>query len=224
MKNLNLKSIGDIFNSKIFLISILIFVGYSCEKEKNIITEFDFQLIELTYYPEKQITMIFDILPKGNIENYTLEWFNPDSLEERGPYTITFSNDIILDYEVSENDNTIQRFQHKIMTDTIDSLKYDYRKNYIGTYNCNVKYTYEDSTSYYKDTLTVEKSNTFKMLNIEGNAMTYLNSNGYYNYQTGNFYGYHSSVLFSNDSIHYITHGSLGNYYTISYEGVKIKQ
>ncbi len=234
MKNFNLKLIEDVYSNKILLIIILLLIGYSCEKEKSQMEEFEFQTIDLTYYPEKQITMIFDIVPKEDLENYTVKWFNPDSLEERGPYKIKFSNDIILDYEVSVNSNTVKRFQYKIKTDTIDSLKYDYRNNYIGTYGCNVIYSFEDSTRYYQDTLTVVKNNTFSMLNIltphdilnnyEGNKMTYLNSNGYDNYPTGDFYGYHSGVSFSNDSIHYSASGPLGFYYTNSYEGVKINQ
>lgn len=232
MKNFNLKLIGDGFNNKILLITILLFIGYACEKEKNRMTEFEFQTMDITYYPEKQITMIFDIVPKGDLENYTVKWFNPDTLEDRGPYKIKFSTDIILDYEVLENGNTVQRFQYEIQPDTIDSLKYDYRNNYIGIYRCNVKYSFEDSTSYFQDTLTVVKNNTFSMLNIltphdilnnyEGNKMTYLNSNGYNNYPTGDFYGYHAGVSFSNDSIHYSASGPLGFYYTNSYEGVKI--
>lgn len=212
--------------------TILLLIGYSCEKEKNQVIEFEFQTTQLIYYPDKQITMTFNIVPKSNFENYKIKWFNPDSLEDRGPYTIKFSSDIILDYEVSNNGNTIQRFQYEIKTDTIDSLKYDYRNNYIGTYSCNVKYSYEGSTSYYLDTLTVVKNNAFNMLNIltphdilnsyEGKKMTYLNPNGFKNYLTGSFYGYHSAVSFSNDSIHYNASGPLGSYYTMSYEGVKL--
>ena len=190
----------NIINLKLLCISILILFNLSCEKDN-----------------------------KGL---YTFNWFNPDSLKEEGPYTINLSSNLMLDFEIFSNKSTTQRFQYEIIADTIDSLRYDYRNNYIGTYSCNVTSSYEGSTDYYQDTLTVVKNNSFNMLNIltkndiinnnEGNKMTYLNSNGYYSYPTGDFYGYHSGVSFSNDSIHYSASGPLGFYYTNIYEGVRI--
>ncbi len=233
MKNFNINSLNNVF-SKFLILTILILIGYSCEKEKDQLTEFDFQTTKLVYYPDKQITMTFNIVPKGNPDNYSVKWYDPDSLEDRGPYTIKFSNDIILDYEVSVNGNQIQRFQYKIKTDTIDSLKYDYRNDYIGMYSCNVASLYDGLARYQIDTLTVVKNNSFKMVNImtkndiinnyEGDKMIYLNSNGSYSHPACNFFGYHSGVLFANDSIHYTVSGPLGNYYTNNYEGVKINQ
>ncbi|MDP3446025.1 MAG: hypothetical protein Q8T08_24455 [Ignavibacteria bacterium] len=232
MKKLMLKSVSTLFNLKLLQLTILILIGVSCAKEKVQMAEFEFKTIEIISYPSKQISMTFDIVPQSNIESYAIKWFNPDTLNERGPYTINFSNDIILDYEVTDNTNSTQRNQYIIKTDTIDSLKYDFRNTYIGIYYCNATYTYGDSTNYYQDTLTVIKNNSFNKLNIltpydilnnyDGNKMTYLNSSGYNNYPTGDFYGYHSGVSFSNDSIYYTVSGSLGFYYTIKYVGLRI--
>lgn len=180
-------------------VAILIVLSVACKKDNEVKLGFEFLTREVCYYPEKHIAMTFDIIPTTDKETYTFNWFNPDSLKGKGPFRITISSNLILDFEIIETKNRVQRFQYEIKTDSIDSLKYDYRNNYIGTYSCRVIHFYEDSTSYYQDTLAIVKNNSFNMLNIlihndiinnyEGNKMTYLNANGSNSYQTGDFYG-----------------------------------
>jgi hypothetical protein len=220
--------------TKFLYINALIFVIYSCDKENSLPKiDSEFHANEIIYYPDKHISITFDIIPNDDIGTYTINWYNPDSLTGEGPFKIYITNNMILDFEIADNNNRVQRFEYEIRTDTIDSMMYDYRNNYIGTYICNV--TYDDGTTEFShDTLTVVKNNSFNMLDIltkkdiesnwEGNKMTYLNSGGYYTYPTGSFYGYHSEVLFSNDSIHYTKSGPLGAYYTNVYVGTKMAQ
>jgi hypothetical protein len=234
MKNFRILLSRNTINPKLLCIAILILLNFSCEKDHNPRLDFEFQTIEVYYYPDKHISMTFNIIPKSDKGPFLLKWFNPDSLKEEGPYTINLSDNLMLDFEILDAQNISQRFTYEIETDTIDSLKYDYRNNYIGTYSCDVTSSYEGSTKYYQDTLIVIKNNAFNMLNIltrfdiinnyEGNKMTYLNSNGYVSYPTGEFYGYHSGVSFSNDSIHYSVSGPLGFYYTNTYEGIRLNQ
>jgi hypothetical protein len=217
-------------------IAILILISFSCKKEEDddLKINFKFYTNEIIYYPDKHISVTFDIFPEGNNAPYKLKWFVPDSLKEEGPYAIKITGNIILDFEIIDVKNTSKRFTYEIKTDTLDSLKYDYRNNYIGKYSCNVNSSYNGSTNRYKDTITVVKNGSFSILNIqtksdilnhyEGNKMTYLNSSGYYNYPAGEFYGYHSGASFSNDSIHYTVSGPLGFYYTNIYEGIRINQ
>lgn len=222
-------------SAKILYLTILILIiGNSCEKENNPKIDqennpkidFVFNTNEIIYYPDNRISLTFDIKPNDDLETYSINWYNPDTLIGAGPIKISLTSNLILDFEISDNKNTVKRFQYEIKIDTIDSVKYDYRNNYIGTYYCNVTYYNDGSTEYYQDTLTVVKNNSFNMLNIltkndiinnyEGNKMTYLNP-------TGDFFGYHSGVSFSNDSILYSVSGPLGSYYTNTYEGIKIK-
>lgn len=221
------------FSTKILYLTILTLISYSCKKENNPEIDFVFNTKEIIYYPDKHISITFEIKPKYDLGTYSIHWYNPDTLIGVGPKKISITRNLSLDFEISDNKNTVKRFQYEIKADTIDSIRYDYRNNYIGTYYCNVTYSFKDSTNHYQDTLTVIKNNSFKMLNIlnrndiknnyVGNEMTYRNSNGNYSYPAGRFNGYHSVVLFSNDSIHYSKSGSLGFYYTNTYEGIKIK-
>ena len=234
MKTLTKQSLKMQFCTKILYLAIIILIGYSCDKENSLPNiDFEFHANEIIYYPDKHISITFDIIPNDEIGSYTINWFNPDTLSGDGPFEINITNDISLDFNIADNNNRVQRFEYEIRTDTIDSVMYDYRNNYIGTYICNV--TYDDGTTIYNhDTLTVVKNNAFNMLDIltkkdiernwEGNKMTYLNSGGYYTSPTGSFYGYHSEVLFSNDSIHYTKSGPLGAYYTNVYDGIKMGQ
>ena len=220
-------------SAKILCLSILVLTCYSCEKQKTATIDFVYNASEIIYYPDKHISIIFDVKPKYDIGDYTIKWYSPDTLVGEGPFKITITNNLVLDFEISDDNNNVKRFQYEVKIDAIDSVNYDYRNDYIGAYFCKVTYSYNGAIEYYQDTLTVVKNNTFYMLNIlttndirnsyEGNKMIYLNSNGSYNSQTGVFFGYHSGVLFEEDSIHYSVSGPLGFYYTNTYEGIKIK-
>ncbi|MBK7031610.1 MAG: hypothetical protein IPH45_21530 [Bacteroidales bacterium] len=189
---------------------------------------------EIIYYPDKHITILFDIKPKYDIGDYTITWYTPDTLTGEGPYQITLTNNLVLDFEISDDNNNMQRFQYEVTTDAIDSVTYDYRNDYIGTYFCKVAHSNNGSVNYSQDSLTVVKNNAFNMLNIlttddikhgyQGSTMIYHNSNGFYNSPTGAFFGYHSGASFKEDSIHYTVSGPLGAYYTNTYEGVKLPQ
>jgi len=231
--NFTLLSINSLIN-RLLSIIILISLNYSCEKNTNSKLDFGFHATKIVYYPEKRISLTFNIVPEGYNSPFTLKWYDPDSLQEEGPYTIYMTKDLLLDFEILDAINTSKRFTYEIKIDTIDSLKYDYRNQYIGEYSCNVTYSFADEIKYYLDTITVAKSNSFNNVtiltkndiinNYEGNQMTYLNTHGYYSYPEGNFYGYHSGVAFTNDSIHYTASGPLGFYYTNVYEGIRINQ
>jgi hypothetical protein len=218
----------------ILSIAILFLFSFSCEKENSSKISFEFNAIDIIYYPEKHISMTFKIIPEGDNGPFTLKWYEPDSLNGEGPYAIEINDDLKLDFEIQNAINTLKRFTYEIKVDTIDSLKYDYRNGYIGSYVCNVTYSSNGYNQYFIDTLTVEKNNSFSMLNIlntkyikynhEGNEMTYSNSNGNYGYPTGNFYSYHSGALFTKDSIYYFVSGLLGSRQSIDYHGIKINK
>lgn len=163
--------------------------------------------------------MSFKIIPKGGNPPYFIKWFEPATFLGEGPFSVKLINDMVLDFELQDSDKAINRLSHKILKDTIDSLKYDYRNMYIGTYTCEVKYTYIDSVKYYKDTLSVSKMNDFKSILISKKnnnwGMIYLSLN--------QFYGYHRGVTFRNDSKFFSESGPLGAYYTNTYKGSKIK-
>lgn len=219
---------------KLLFISILLLIGFACNKDNGPSLGFELRASKIIYYPNRQIATTFDIVPIADAGHYTIKWYNPDSLEGTRPFTLNISKNVILDFEIIESENAVQRFQHEIKVDAIDSLKFDYRNDYFGTYSCNAIYTYGDSTIYFQDTLTVVKSNSFRMLNIltryeqlnnyEGALMIYFNSNGKYGYPTGDFFGYHAMCSFSNDSIDFVVRGPLGYYYKIIYKGSRISQ
>lgn len=196
---------------------ILLFGIISCDRKPEL--SFDFQALDIVYFPDSEIYMSFKIIPKGGNPPYFIKWFEPATFLGEGPFSVKLIDDMVLDFELQDSDKAINRLSHKILKDTIDSLKYDYRNMYIGTYTCEVKYTYIDSVKYYQDTLSVSKMNDFKSLLISKKnnnwGMIYLSLN--------QFYGYHRGVTFRNDSIFFSESGPLGAYYTNTYKGSKIK-
>jgi len=220
--------------SRIHYFIILILIGYSCGKEKDPEIDFVFNTNEIVYYPDKHISITFDIKPTEDIGAYSINWYNPDTITGVGPFEISITSNLILDFEIADQKNRVKRFQYEINADAIDSVSNDYRNNYIGTYYCQVASSYQGSTTNYLDTLTVVKNIAFNKLNIltsddltnkyEGNSMTYHNSNGFNTSPAGAFFGYHSGALFSKDSLHYVRSGPLGYYYTKTYEGIRINK
>ena len=120
--------------------------------------------------------------------------------------------------EVADAEGWRKLYRYRIRKDTIDSLKYDYRNPWVGSYDCEVVYRYVipdsggvfhgyDTT--YRDTLAVSKHSAFNMLSIPN-----MPDVTYYPAFSG-FMGYHTTVRFSNDSIDlyfYMTPVGLFNY------------
>lgn len=189
----------------------------SCEKPAGL--DFNFQALETICFPDDNIYVTFKIIPKGGNDPYLINWYEPSGFQGEGPFSVRLTNDLLLDFEIQDSEGNSKRASHKIVKDTIDSLKYDYRNRYIGSYSCNVRYSYIDSVRYYFDTLAVTKPEGFRNVVISNTlnnwGMNYLDSN--------QFYGYHRGVTFSNDSIYFSESGPLGYYYTNTYTGVKLK-
>ena len=218
----------------IAVILVLLLSGTACHKTETK-KESDFQMIvnKLIFYPEKHVSINFAIAPKDETEPYTVKWYSPDSLNGTGPHTLRFSENTLVDFEVLIPGIATKRFSWQLLFDTIDSVRYDYRNNYTGRYLCEVKSVSNGTTLTYPDTLNVLKNSVFPRVNIqnrtdiqqqwEGNVMIYQNANGFNNSPDGEFFGYHSGVTFRNDSMFYSISGPLGNYYTLDYRGVKMK-
>jgi hypothetical protein len=215
------KYIHSLSVKKLLLILIfpfILLIGIiSCEKKQEL--SFSFKVMDLVYFPDNEIYMSFKIIPQGGNPPYFIKWFEPATFLGEGPFSVKLIDDLILDFELEDSENKITRLSHKILKDTIDSLKYDYRNMYIGSYSCDVKYSYIDSIRYYHDTLTVAKMSGFKNLLI-----TNKHNNWSMDYSSLNqFYGYHRGLSFRNDSIFFSESGPLGAYYTNTYKGIKIK-
>lgn len=207
---------GSNLTLKLFLLSLLLFIGFSCEKEKDPDLTFDLQVTKIACYPENNISITFNIDPKGNYSPFEVKWYKPSDFQGTGPFTVTTKNNLDLDFEIKDSKNNSSRYTYTIRTDTIDSLKYDYRHQYTGNYSCDGTYTYNGNEEYFHDTLTVLKTDDFKVITISNSHMIY---NG-----ADNFFGYHSFARFVNDSIYYSVSGPLGNYYTNYYRGIRIKE
>lgn len=197
----------------------------SCVKEKRSDLNYDLAISELRYSPEQTAEMNLTLIPGGRYDPFSLVWNEPSTFVGEGPFPVEISRSMILDFEIHDSEGFSQRFSHEIRTDTIDSLRFDYRNAYIGDYSCQYTYTYEEELDYGIDTLRVIKNEAFDQMNIltgndrlrgyEGNKMTYLWEDA--------FYGYHSSVIFSGDSIYFMESGPLGQYNTMYYRGTKIE-
>lgn len=210
--------------SKITVVFFLVTICLSCNKEKDINLNFEFKTVESYFYPDK-IAVTFDILPDGGIEPYSLKWINPNVSDWEKPFTIYTDSTMILDFEIWDAEQNNKRFTYELNYDKIRAEAIDYRNQFTGKYDCQMTYSYEGSTKTSRDTLNVVIAKSeFYHLEIQvkqmngnwaGFGMRYL--------WPGSFYGYHSGVSFTKDSIFYRQGGQLGDYYTNVYKGRKIK-
>ena len=210
---------------KMLWLLILLPFGFSCRNEKDINLNFEFKTIESFYYPDK-ISVTFDIIPEGGIEPYSLKWVNPNIASWEKPFTIYTDSTMILDFEIWDAEQNNKRFTYELSYDKIRAEAIDYRNQFTGRYDCQKIFEYEGSTKISRDTLNVVIAKSeFYHLEIQikqmngnwaGFGMRYLHDN--------TFYGHHSDVTFSKDSIFYRQNGPLGYYYTDIYKGRKIKQ
>ncbi|MBK7212260.1 MAG: hypothetical protein IPH88_02950 [Bacteroidales bacterium] len=215
MKSSNLSSL-KLFQFPAYLFIVLFVLSFaSCEKEESSEIKYGLQFSDISYFPGKDIALTFTVVPNVDRSPFSIKWYEPSALTGLGPFTMNISSDLSLDFELTDAGNKTERFTYKVLADTIDSLKYDYRNRYIGQYNCDVTYSYQGEYQYFKDTLTVTKSEEFGVLRINNAGMIYN--------EPGSFYAYHAGASFRNDSIFYSTSGPLGAYYTYTYIGAKMK-
>ena len=185
---------------------------------------YSFQNISTVCYPKDEVCTTFKILGNGSNAPFTIKWNNPANYIGEGPFTITAKQNFSLDFEIINAKHDTSRFTHAVKIEGLDSKKYDYRNNYIGTYHCHVRYSYKDTTYEYVDTLIIRKKDAFnemavltldqKNRNELGMRLSYLEKN--------EFYGYHSGASFHHDSIYHSVNGPLGQYSSRNYKGIKI--
>jgi len=200
----------------LYCLLILIITCSSCKKDSG--PSFNFNLLEIVCYPDNNTYITFKIIPIGENEPLNIIWNDPSNFTGQGPFTVKSDSNILLDFEIQDFENISKRFTYELKNETRDSLKYDYRDKYIGSYICDVITKYQSSTEYHNDTLIVSKTGGFKNLTISN-----LHNNWGMNYNgSDDFYGYHSFVSFINDSIYFSESGPMGFYYTNTYKGGKI--
>ena len=211
----------------IMVITALILL-HSCKNENEQLSfNVDIDFINLVCYPNDSISTTFVIAPSGGKAPYMYNWINPGSFVGEGPFTMHVKNNIMLELEVVDANNTNVKFQYEIIKDTIDPLKYDYRNAFAGFYDCDVNYRWvEDSNGTwishhrnYQDTIEVIKNGDFQMINIS-TVQPDLN----FNYNDSTFRGYHTSGKFHNDSIAFNYFATPVALYSWDYKGGKIKQ
>lgn len=227
----SMKSFKDIFSKitilpKTLYILLFVVLTLSCEKDNKVELDFEFQVTESYLYPDKHVTGTFNILPVGGVDPYSVKWFSPDFPAWENPFSVYTDSTLILDFEILDAAQNKKRFIYELSADSIGAQAEDYRYQYVGLYDCEINYEYEGSSRIHHDTLKVTTTNDpFYNINISvkngkgnwvGNGMRYLWSNS--------FYGYHSGVTFTKDSIYYRASGPLGFYYTEMFKGRKIIQ
>ncbi|MCJ7450041.1 MAG: hypothetical protein MUO72_20400, partial [Bacteroidales bacterium] len=180
------------------------------------------QVDRLICYPNDSISFTFEISVTGGQGIYAFNWINPDTLNGKGPITIYLKENLSLKVEISDSLNGKVLFDFQVKKDTIDSLIYDYRNEYIGFYDCTVNYkdSYQNPTVYstYKDTIEVIKHSNFKKLQISNIQDVD------FNFKKLTFWGYHLSGKFQNDSIEFYYYMTAMAMFSYTYNGKKLNK
>jgi len=220
---------------EILIIIALLFVQSCKDENVQLIFDVDITFQHLIYYPNDSISMTFLMSSSGGESPYAYNWVNPDTLVGEGPFTIDISNDILLELEVIDANNTKVEFNYEIFKDTIERLKYDYRNNFMGFYDCVVLNQWVEelsdtmiihlSTS--QETIEVIKHDDFQKIKII-NWFSEMNPNFWlcdldFNFNDSTFNGYHTYGRFHADSIMFYYYSTPVALSSSDYKGVKIK-
>ncbi len=195
------------------LLSILI--GFAlfqnCKKESNDQPRFDFNadllIKRLICYPNDSISVSFEVSPKDGNGPYSYKWLMPDTLKGSGPFVVNLVENLKILVTIKDVNSKRLDFSYIIKKDTIDSLKYDYRNDVIGSYVCDFDHSWPQLINsewqiihkQSRDTLRIFKSNIFDNL-ICGIDVKYNFRQNSFSIDLGNEY---RSGYFIADSIYY---------------------
>ncbi|HRX11901.1 MAG TPA: hypothetical protein P5210_09650, partial [Draconibacterium sp.] len=118
-----MKSFNNIFSKiallpKTLFILPFVFLNISCEKENKAELDYEFQVTESYLYPDKHVTGIFNILPFGGVEPYSVKWFYPDYKTWENPFYIYTDSTLLLDFEILDAAQNKKRFTYELSADS----------------------------------------------------------------------------------------------------------
>lgn len=215
------------------ILSIITLTGFGlligCKKDVTVTSRSDFKadllINKLICYPNDSISISFEISPREGNRPYSYKWILPDTFTGSGPFNVNLVEDLKISAIIKDANLKQLDFSSIILKDTIDSLKYDYRNDFIGDYICDidnswpqvVNSNWEILHKRERDTMTVYKSQMFSNLKFIY-ELKYSKENKF-GYSWGSEW---TNVSFTDDSVYY-HYTRLGRYWS-EIKGKKLKK
>ena len=200
----------------------------SCERDKGVNSfNVDLEITDLICYPQDLISLTFRLNSSNGQAPYRYEWLNPDSLVGEGPFKIDLTHNLYLRVDVTDTNSIKVNFEHRIIRDTIDCLKNDYRNAFVGLYKCDVTAcsvntdTWIQTCNEYIDTIEIAKHEDFSVLQTIGRPYARfqfkLSDSSFTGYRGNRVYG-----RFFTNGIYLYSYVSPVALSSSTYRGVKI--
>ncbi len=201
----------------------------SCKKDLTEAPRSDFKadllINKLICYPNDSTSLSFELSPKEGNGLYSYKWILPDTFTGSGPFVVNLVEDLKISVTIKDSNLKQLDFSSIILKDTIDSLKYDYRNDFIGDYICDidnswpqvVNSNWEILHKRERDTITVYKSQLFSNI-IVFNELKYYKENKFGRNDGSEW----TNVSFTEDSVYYY-YSRLARYWS-KIKGKKLKR
>lgn len=210
-----------------FMLFVFIITLYACGKKGDdhiYNLKVSYKTNNLYCYPEKKILWSFLLDVENGVPPYNYNWISPEITYEGDTVNIDLTNNPVIHLEIEDAEKNWGKLTLKIRNDTIDSLKYDYRNQFIGEYiGLMTEYYYDwhmmpaPVYTSVTDTFLVQKAEKFSQVKLK-----YRNLDFDFNTRTFSYvYPAYSYTYIHNDTLYYYAHSGL--YDSYHFTGIKIK-
>lgn len=218
---------GHIKISMIFMVFALLISLFSCKKSENdhiYNLKVNYKTISLYCYPEGRILWSFIVNVEDGIPPFNYYWISPETTSARDTFALDITKNSVIRLEIEDAGKNWGRLNLVIRKDTIDSLKYDYRNQFIGEYLGMYHTSYYDWHSmpgpvYTSkiDTELIQKGEKFSQVMLSSWLLDFDFNTRTFSY----FYPSYSNAVLRNDSLYFNSRQSIynSNYFT----GIRIK-
>jgi hypothetical protein len=209
------------------MVFIFIIAFYACGKNENdhiYNLKVNYKTNNLYCYPEGRIiwSLLLDV--ENGVPPYNYNWISPEIANEGDTVIIDLTTNQVIHLEIEDAEKNRGRLNLKIRNDTIDSLKYDYRNQYIGEYiGVMTDYYYDwhmmPAPVYTNtvDTFFVQKTDKFSQVMLHYWVLDFDFNTRSFSY----IFPSYAYAYLRNDSLIYYSHTGL--YESYYFTGIKIK-
>jgi hypothetical protein len=212
----------------IFMAFAVICSFHACKKSDNdhiYNLKVNCKTTSLYCYPEGRILWSFLVNVENGVPPYNFNWISPETTSTGDTFTLDITKNSVIRLEIEDAGKNRGKLSLEVKQDTIDSLKYDYRNQFIGEYMGTTTDSYYDwhtmpAPEYTStiDTFTILKAEKFSQVMLSSWNLDFDFNTRAFSYLSPSL----SNATLHNDTLYFYSHPGL--YDSHSFTGIKIEE